>query len=216
MASILSNLHLLLRVPSFARWPLSLHFFAPEFHRGWESWCATVDQPLRDSVRVFTDFGEVGSRRRRRRGSDSEEPAEPLTGIHALPLDYAPLKEYVAKARSIFEFEREGACVICGDGLPPGRGLYAVCPSGGCEAVGHLSCWSRHVLSKEGERTGAILPVCGKCPKCKREVTWGEMMKELSLRVRGPKEVDKLLKKPRKRKARARAEAEDEEAEDEE
>ena len=226
MASVLSNLHLLLRVPSFARWPLSLHFFAPEFHRAWESWCADVDEPLRESVRVFTDFGKPAPRRRPRRrsasagsgsgsGSDGEEAAEPLTGVHALPVDYAPMKEYVAKTRSIFEFEREGACVVCGEDLPPGEGLYAVCSGSGCEAVGHLSCWSRHILGKEGEGDGAILPVCGNCPKCKGEVRWGDMMKELSLRVRGPKEVEKLLKEPQKRKRKAKADDDDgDEAED--
>lgn len=162
-----------------------------------------MGEPLRESVRVFTDFEE---------SSDAE--ADEPHGVHALPVNYAPLKEYVAKTRSIFEFEREGACAVCRGDLPPGEGLYAVCPNTGCEAVGHLSCWSRHMLGKE-EGDEAILPVSGRCPGCSGQVTWGEMMKELSLRVRGPKEVEKLLKKPRKRKARADTES-DTEAEEEE
>lgn len=48
-----------------------------------------------------------------------------------------------------------------------------------------------------------IIPITGVCPRCKGEVVWGDLMKEMSLRIRGPKEIEKLLKKPRKRKARA-------------
>ncbi|RYP77423.1 hypothetical protein DL771_001218 [Monosporascus sp. 5C6A] len=188
ITSILSNLHLLLRVPSFARWPLSLHFFAAEVHQIWQKCCHAADEPIRDTIRVLTDFG---------RARTGDEP----WGIHALPLDYAPMKDYVAKARSIFEFEREGACVVCGEDLPPGQGLYAVCSNTGCEGVGHISCWSRHMLGEKNN--DHVLPITGQCPKCKRNLVWGDMMKELTLRIRGPKEVDRLLKKPRRRKAQA-------------
>lgn len=38
LKSVVSNLHLLTGVPSFARWLLNVHFFAREAHAAWESW----------------------------------------------------------------------------------------------------------------------------------------------------------------------------------
>ncbi|KAI0844588.1 hypothetical protein F5Y00DRAFT_248340 [Daldinia vernicosa] len=201
LTSILSNLHLLLRVPSFSRWPLNLHFFAPEVHEAWNKWCDTVDEPLRDTIRVLTDFNPGGTSQRDSESSDTENEVERLWGIHALPLDYAPMRTYVTKTQSIYDFEREGDCIVCKEHLEPGKGLYATCPNTDCEGTGHISCWSRHLLGKEADEE--IIPISGRCPKCKGEVVWVDLMKEMSLRIRGVKEVEKLLKKPRKRKTRA-------------
>ncbi|KAH9909716.1 GIY-YIG catalytic domain-containing protein [Xylariomycetidae sp. FL2044] len=200
LTSILSNLHLLLRVPTFARWPLTVHFFNAGVHTAWTKWCATANEPLRDTIKVLTDFepepaplsAPEGSARQR--GKRAVQP----WGIHALPLNYAPLKDYVTKTQSIYAFEREGDCVVCGETLEPGEGLHATCSNAGCEGTGHISCWSRHMLGDAN--TDDIIPISGHCPKCRGEVSWGEMMKEMSLRMRGAKEVEKLLKKPRKRK----------------
>ncbi|KAL7625855.1 Slx4p interacting protein [Parahypoxylon ruwenzoriense] len=201
MDSILSNLHLLLRVPSFARWPLNVHFFAPDAYEVWKKWCNTADEPLRDTIHIMTDFGSQRPSSTDTESSSSDDELEQPWGIQALPLDYAPMKDYVTKTRSIYEFEREGSCVVCGGHLEPGRGLYVTCSNSGCEGTGHICCWSRHMLGNEAEES--IIPIFGYCPKCKGPVTWGELMKEMSLRIRGSKEIDKLLKKPRKRKTRA-------------
>ena len=191
LISILSNLHLLLRVPSFSRWPLTLHFFKRDVYKAWEGHEKTVDEPTSDALNIEADFGPDEAQG----AASSLSQGEASWGVHALPLDYKPLKDYVEKARNIFTFEREGSCVHCAEEMPSGTGLYAVCPNEECEAVGHLTCWSRHMLS--GDDKSAILPTQGTCPSCKGWVRWGDMMKELSLRVRAPKEVDKLLKKRR-------------------
>ncbi|KAI1421276.1 GIY-YIG catalytic domain-containing protein [Xylaria sp. FL1777] len=193
--SIISNVHLLLRVPSFARWPLKLHFFSPEVHEAWTRYYDTVDESLRKTIPVYTDFPPISTDE-----STSAEVPSPW-GIHALPLDYAPMKSYVEKTRSLYSFEREGECVICGENLPHGEGLYATCSNSLCEGTGHVSCWSHHLLGSNPEEN--IIPISGSCPKCKGEVVWGDMMKEMSLRLRGQKEVDKILRKPRKKKAPA-------------
>lgn len=203
MASIMSNLHLLLGVPSFARWPLRLHFFSRDAHTAWEKWCATAKEPLRETVAILSDFGgEPGKPAPSIAGEDEGESstAEPAPwGIHALPLEYLPIKDYVAKGRDVFTFEREGDCVICKEPMPPGEGIYAICSNDGCEGVGHLDCWSRHMLPARD--TESIIPVEGTCPKCQGRLKWGDMMTELTLRLRGAKEVDKLLRKKRKASA---------------
>jgi structure-specific endonuclease subunit SLX1 len=130
----------------------------------------------------------------------AEEPAQPglatLRGIHTLPVDYEPIRDYVAKGKDVFDFERQGSCIICHEAMAHGEGIYAICTNSGCEGVGHLDCWSRHMLpSQDGEN---ILPMQGTCPKCQGPVSWGGMMTELTLRLRGAKEVDGLLKKKKR------------------
>lgn len=204
LASVVSNLHLLLRVPSFARWPLKVHFFNAEVYAAWERWCSTSNEKLRSSLSVVTDFGSGSTpggggeteATASERGSGVEGEPQPW-GIHGLPLDYEPIKEYVAKGQDIFEFERQGRCVVCREELASGEGLHALCTNTGCDGVAHLSCWSRHFLSA-GE-AGSILPIDGQCPKCKGVVRWGDMMRELTLRVRGKKDVEKLLNHKRRR-----------------
>ncbi|OTA99066.1 hypothetical protein M426DRAFT_325469 [Hypoxylon sp. CI-4A] len=203
MSSVLSNLHLLLRVPGFSRWPLNVHFFVPEVHEAWKKWCNTANEPLRTTTKILTDFKPTRLGSKETESPSIENPSEKSWGIHALPLDYAPMKDYVTKTKSIYEFEREGNCIVCGEHLEPGEGLYATCSHIRCEGTGHISCWSKHLLA--GESNEQIIPISGHCPKCKDEVVWGDLMKEMSLRIRGTKEIEKLLKKPRKRKERTEA-----------
>ncbi|KAI0141593.1 GIY-YIG catalytic domain-containing protein [Xylariaceae sp. FL1272] len=192
LSSIMSNVHLLLSVPSFKRWPLRLHFFAPDAHKAWEKWCVGAGT-VREGVDVVTDFGP------------GDEEAERDWGIHGLPLDYAPMTRYVQKTKDLYAFEREGDCVFCHQKLEPDNGLYATCSNADCEGTGHLTCWSRSFLNDEnGEdaQEQEVLPVEGRCPNCYGNVAWIDMMREVTLRVRGQKDVDRLLKVRKKRKTR--------------
>ncbi|KAI1111724.1 GIY-YIG catalytic domain-containing protein [Nemania sp. NC0429] len=196
--SIISNVHLLLGVPSFARLPLKLNFFALEVHRAWTKYLETVEEPLPKTIPVYTSFAPPQSETGDSNSMSGEEAPSPW-GIHTLPLDYAPVKSYVAKTRELYSFEREGACVVCGESLPHDGGLYATCSNAGCEGTGHLACWSRHLLGDNA--ADHVIPVSGHCPRCEGEVAWGDMMMEMSLRLRGQKEIDRLFKKPRGKKA---------------
>ncbi|KAI6596114.1 hypothetical protein MCOR06_002655 [Pyricularia oryzae] len=234
--SILQNVHLLLRVASFSRWPLKLHFFAPEVYDAWKKLLVTISSssttssavPLRASLDVLTDFGPKAAAVQSEKQKESALPSEDKVdtdddlvtrpwGIHALPLKYEDFKDYVSKGRSVFGFEREGKCVICDETLDDEsqKGLLALCSNDGCEGVGHLTCWSQRFL-QEKESSGAagfeeIVPIQGTCPCCGGMVKWGDMMKELTLRTRGQKEVDKILKPKRKPRKPAEARPEIEE-----
>ncbi|KAF4452965.1 hypothetical protein F53441_4196 [Fusarium austroafricanum] len=197
MTSVVSNLHLLVGVSSFARWPLTLHFLIKESKEAWDKWLKSQDATPREGIKITTDFAP--------NKSTSLEP----WGIHALPLDYAPIKPYVEKAHNVVKFEREGDCVHCHEPLESGKGLQPMCPHDGCEAMGHLDCWSKHALKKEDK--AILLPLSCTCPSCGGKINWSDMMKELTLRVRGPKEVANLLKKKRRTKKEIAAEAEAEE-----
>ncbi|KAL1837281.1 hypothetical protein VTJ49DRAFT_4067 [Mycothermus thermophilus] len=213
LASVAASMYLLLRAPSFARWPVMPRFFNRDLFGAWERWCAAVATvgELEGSVGsgelvVVTDFGGDAGELERGEG-EGDGPGEAKSGIHALPLDYEPIKEYVAKGQEIFEFERQGRCVVCREELPSSSfeaeetsrgGLQAICPNPECNGVGHLACWGRHLLESGGE-PDEIVPIRGRCPKCDGEVVWVDMLKEMTLRMRGRKEVEKLLKKKRRK-----------------
>lgn len=179
--SVVENLHLLVGVRSFERWPLNLHFFAKDFKNMWDGFLATTQKTTGPGLRILEDY------------PPTEAEGEQEWGVHALPLDYAPLKDYAEKANNIVSFEQEGSCVHCHVDLQPGQGLHPMCPNEGCEAMGHLTCWSKEARSSTDEE--GVLPDLCLCPSCGGEIRWGDMMKELSLRVRGESEVGKLLKK---------------------
>ncbi|KAF4120721.1 structure-specific endonuclease subunit SLX1 [Geosmithia morbida] len=190
LRSIMSNIHLLTGVPSFVKWPLNLHFMARDARSTWDEWLRSSDKSARGGLKIYEDFGPDVP-------SSKSAAAPPAHGIHALPLDYTPMIEYVAKAHGVVSFEQEGECVHCEQTLESGGGLHPMCPHAGCDAMGHLTCWGDGARrAADDERS--VLPSACVCPSCGGEIRWGDMMKELSLRVRGQKEVEKLLKKKKR------------------
>ncbi|KAK1244083.1 hypothetical protein MKX08_002221 [Trichoderma sp. CBMAI-0020] len=186
LKSIIPNIHLLTSVPSFARWPLNVHFFSKDAHEAWIGRVETSKMPVRTGLEIFSDFGPSAA-----------DLSTTSWGIHSLPLDYWPMKEYIEKAHNVVSFERQGKCIHCHEEMEPDQGLYAMCPNDGCEAMGHLDCWSKRALASDDDPE-AILPNSCECLSCGGNIRWGDMIKELSLRTRGAGEVEKLLKKKRR------------------
>ncbi|KAG0646428.1 Structure-specific endonuclease subunit slx1 [Hyphodiscus hymeniophilus] len=199
VSSLLSNLHLLLRVPSFSRWPLDVRFFNEDVHKAWLKWTKAVSEPIADSVPIITDFPSAEPRGPERGGSPKSKRSKTEHGISMLDVDYTKDKDYVKKGKEVVDFEREGACTICQRELEHDAGIYTICPSPGCEAVTHMTCLSTSFLKNDPD---SLIPINGTCPTCRTELRWIDVVKELSLRMRGQKEVEKLLKVKRARKGK--------------
>lgn len=225
ITSLLSNLHLLLRVPSFVRWPLELRFFNEDVYKSWVRWCKSAAEPLQDTITITLDFPPAGLVS----GEEGEESPKSKKrkishGIVGLDVAYEGEKEHVQKAKEIIDFEREGSCALCHASLEHDAGIYTICPNPACQSVTHMRCLSKHFL----QDSDALLPVKGTCPSCKAELRWIDIVRELSLRMRGQKEVENLLKVKRVRKTKAGSasqpaiesdieeDADDDEVEDEE
>ncbi|TVY26925.1 Structure-specific endonuclease subunit slx1 [Lachnellula hyalina] len=202
--SLLSNLHVLLRSPSFSRWPLELRFFSADVHKAWTKWTKVTAESIRDSLPVIQDFSPVDqvSSGDESGSSPKNKKRKTTHGIAALPIDYTNQKTHVVIGKEIVEFEREGSCKICKRNLEHDAGIYTICPSPGCESVTHLTCLSKHFLRGDEE---TLVPIKGHCPSCNTELRWVDVVKELSLRMRGQKEVEKLLKVKRARKTKGSA-----------
>ncbi|KAI6888500.1 hypothetical protein KC318_g16648 [Hortaea werneckii] len=127
-------------------------------------------------------------------------------GIDTLDVSYATVKGHLEKSRQAIENAEWLHCNICHQGLPSSGAMILVCPSEGCSALSHIDCLSKHFLDTSSDRD-AMLPTSGNCPECGNKLQWVDLVKELSLRMRGEKEIKGLFKKRRRTKRQMDAEA---------
>src|SRR5690606_32390742 len=73
LAGRLASLHLLLRAPAFARWPLTLRFFSEEVHRNWTAHCAKTTA-LPTGLKVVFDPRIADSEDEESVSADENEP----------------------------------------------------------------------------------------------------------------------------------------------
>lgn len=204
----LSNLHLLLRVPSFTRWPLQVRFFCEDVYQAWQKWTEQLSGDIRPGIKVILDLKQSvgtlhgdevpmsteveGNRKREALGRG---------GVDGIDVGYHGVKNYLEKGIFLLAGD-DVRCAICRSKIRPQGGTVLVCPREVCKAASHMTCLATRFLGAESSPT-SIMPISGTCPNCKAEIQWVEMIKEMSLRARGEKEVAQLMKKPRERKTKA-------------
>ena len=124
----------------------------------------------------------------------------PLNGVEKLDFGYMAMKEYVEKSRQSLAAGGK-KCAVCSSYIRMDDDLLLVCEHNNCSAVSHLGCLSKHFTRMPIAPNQPMIPVSGSCPSCKKSSRWQTLVKELSLRTRGEKELTKIFKKPRVRKA---------------
>jgi structure-specific endonuclease subunit SLX1 len=193
----LSNLHLLLRSPYFSKWPLELRFFSEDVYRVWQTWCDRVDGRVPDHIKIRLDLKE-----------EQAEATEPSTGrppkrrkldlvgkggVEGVDATYASLRPVLEKGQFVFDQDEQLNCDVCQRPLALNQDLILICPHGECRSISHVDCLAKHLRAESQSET--LIPTSGKCPSCQKELQWVDLMKELSIRVRGTKDVQKILKK---------------------
>jgi structure-specific endonuclease subunit SLX1 len=227
-------LHLLLRARSFERWPLKVTFYAEDVYRVWTRWIGQHlelkgGNGLREGLWVGMAEGmATATMAKKTAASPPAPPPEPAQeapapkGIHALDVSHAPLKPQLEKAQTLLATPQK--CTLCSRAIPTSGASSLICSSPSCNSITHLTCLATHFLTTERESsdsTPSILPTSGTCPSCSTPLLWQTLAQELSLRMRGAKEVAALFKpvRTRKRKGDEQASAgavEEEEAEESE
>lgn len=184
----LLNLHQLLASASFARWQLRVTFYAEDVFRVWQKVTAKKEDC---GVPVTMDESSKSA------GAGTEG----TKGIHAIDVGYTALKPHLEKSQKLFQDEKTTRCAICKQPLPRDGSMAIVCPSIDCNAAGHLECFAG-AFSKQSN-DDELLPLEGNCPNCGVKHKWVDLVKVMSLRLRGEKEVKKIFKvrKPRAKKA---------------
>ncbi|QDS68558.1 hypothetical protein FKW77_000082 [Venturia effusa] len=237
------NLHLLLRVKSFARWPLSLRFFSTDVFKVWNTNDKKANGSQRPSLQIMLDPLAVDTSVKRKNApkasTKTQEPVVPLKGmynaavpdpdeaiqqpspapkvgktasmIERLNFSYSWTKKHLEKSKMLLENGKRNACPICNN-LIKNDSLVVVCPHADCSAVSHIQCLSTDFLHREHGDGGRrmIIPIDGPCPACKVTTEWRYLVQELSLRMRGKRELEQLFRPTRKRKSDDAVESDDE------
>lgn len=202
----LANLHLLLRVPSFARWSLRVHFFCQDVYDLWVRWSERVDTETKTGIDVVLDLKKPSE-------PSWEEEAPPSTqleeksklqsigqgGVEGIDVGYSTLTDHLDKGLFLLADGEKNSCAVCDENIGNDTALVLVCPEKECRAASHLNCLAQRFLHEEGERS-TILPTSGRCPHCDSTLKWIKLVKELSLRLSGEAQIAKLLKKSKPRR----------------
>ena len=203
LADKLMNLQLLLRVPSFARWPLNIRFFCEEAWQQWQHHTQNLDKNMRPGVSIVLDLKqardrpdpdedglstyEKGKRRRNAIGKG---------GVDGVDFSYTTFRPHLEKSNSLIGGDPKLECAVCCEQIHRSGQMIVVCPYGKCTAASHITCLARRFLSNEVSQM-SVLPTFGHCPKCNTGTQWVDLVKEMSLRSRGKKEVAQLMRKPK-------------------
>lgn len=196
----LSTLHLLLRVPYFSTWPLELRFFSDDVFQLWQTWCQRVDGRIPPRINVWLDKAQEDQEMVNRPDSGATRKRRMLYmagkgGIDGLDPTYASLRPVLEKGQLLLEEDEELSCSLCQLNVNPRYDLITLCPQANCQSFYHMTCLSSHFLKVEG--TSSLIPAAGNCPSCNARLSWIQLMKEMTLRVRGEKEVRKMLERRR-------------------
>ena len=205
----LSNLHLLLRVPSFSPWPLEVRFFCEDVFQVWQRWCARVDDEIRPGIKVILDLKKAAAPMQDDGPSTSARAASVKWkqsklgqgGVDGIDVGYRSMKGYVEKSLFLLAEGESIKCAVCAEELGTQVTTAVVCSNEGCRTASHMTCLAQRFLGEDGPDR-PVVPTTGSCPRCKAALNWMDLVKEMTLRTRGEKEVEQLMRKPRERKTK--------------
>ncbi|KAL8653624.1 MAG: hypothetical protein Q9226_003776 [Calogaya cf. arnoldii] len=200
LTNSLSNLHLLLRVPSFNRWPLAVRFLCSDVYEAWKKHIKRADGELRGGFRTFCDFPEPTVELARAAAASEKKESPTMQILEQIDVTYSGLKPRIAKSIALAETAVQN-CSVCGDGLELKKSMFLACPSEDCAAVSHMPCLAKKWLQDQPSPE-SLLPVSGTCRQCTREHHWVDLVKEASIRGRGGEDLAKLMKEPGTRKSK--------------
>ncbi|KAK5270418.1 Slx4p interacting protein [Exophiala xenobiotica] len=221
MLDKLSNLHLLLRASYFSKWPLEVRFFNQDAYRSWETWCERVDTSISPDIKVIFDPSQTQPSQ----DQDEFTSAQPLQkrkktdligkgGVEGVDPTYARLRGVLEKSQFLLDEDDEQKCTVCQSGIDLEKGLFVICHTNHCRAMSHVTCLADTSLKHKG--SASLVPRTGYCPSCKLEHSWQDLMQQVTLRMRGLKEIKKLLGKKGKGAAATAAEILEDEGEESE
>ncbi|MCJ1305371.1 Slx4p interacting protein [Hypocenomyce scalaris] len=120
-------------------------------------------------------------------------------GVDGVDVGYRSMKDHVEKSLFLLAEGEATSCAVCTRDLGTQVTTAVVCPHEGCRTASHLTCISKRFLGGNGS-DASLVPISGSCPSCNETLNWIDLVKEMSLRTRGQKELAQLMRKPRERK----------------
>ena len=193
-------LHMLLEHNTFRRWPLHLRFFSFDAHQEWQNYLTQRPASLNVTTKLVSNDAAFLTKSKVPRKAQKQSPSskehipesEVQPSIEAIDATYRPYKALIEKSTAVSAKATD--CYICKITLNHDTDHILAC-SCDCSMASHLMCLSSLFL-KEERALNTLIPILGKCPSCGETLTWSELVKDLSLRMRGQNYVKKLLRKP--------------------
>lgn len=195
----LEDLHALLRSTYFAPWPLRVRFFAADVHRAWKAWYDRVDGPIPGHMKVIVDGDCILP------GQDRDSGGDAVGSVHGLQVNYAKFEDYLEKAAFLLDDPADLSCSVCQKQAVPNEELVVVCPQTRCHCISHMVCLSARFLRAAND-PDRLVPLHGLCPACDQTVQWPVIMQELTLRRRGDREVQTILRRKKRKEDKQRKE----------
>ena len=207
--SCIPFLFMLLRDRAFVRWPLHVAFFAEDAYKDWQRYVASSGASLPPwlSARLASDDARLETRPRKSKKNPAprppaggeDQPDESQPSLEQLNVSFMPLKAQIEISLESLRASKLN-CALCTARLVKDTDRILTCSHGGCTMTSHMHCLATRFL-RSNENTEALLPIRGTCPKCCGELHWSDLVKNLSLRMRGGTQLQRLLRKPRAKKA---------------
>ncbi|KAI4118292.1 MAG: hypothetical protein LQ345_001636 [Seirophora villosa] len=205
----LTDLHVLLRVPSFNKWPLAVRFFCEDVYQKWLNYTKQANGQLRKNFHVTMD-----SRVSSEPTAKAERHVDPQTGhkrkfapsgvggVEGIDVSYSGLKAHVKKSIRLLAEQSIKRCSVCVNDIDSLSSTVVVCLTEECRAITHMACLAKQ--RSDDRESDELLPVSVRCPLCHSDHLWLDLVKELSIRVRGVKDLAQLTKVPQKPKKTVR------------
>ncbi|KAL9019523.1 MAG: hypothetical protein Q9185_003223 [Variospora sp. 1 TL-2023] len=199
LAGALTNLHILLRVPSFKRWPLAVRFFCKDVHQKWLDCTKKANGEFRKGFHVTIDTRDLTEPT-----AKAERHVDPQTGhrqkfapsgiggVEGIDVSYSGLKAHVKKSIRLLAEQGIKRCSICANVVESLNSTVVVCPTEECRALSHMACLAKQ--RSDDREFDELLPASVRCPLCLSEHLWLDLVKELSIRARGGKDLAQLTK----------------------
>ncbi|KAI9802386.1 MAG: Slx4p interacting protein [Piccolia ochrophora] len=183
-----------MQVDSFARWPLQVRFPCEDVKNTWDRLLERTDASSKRCIQaspsqnldypkgpgILNDMkASVGNASAVMLQTETGGGGQVQTDTSSLSIT-----SHVEKSRNLLSGDRRPICTICDKAFEQGGPLATTCPRDKCHAITHLTCLSARFLSHAVDQE-AILPVEGTCPMCNMRVAWIDVVKEVSVRIRG-------------------------------
>lgn len=192
----LISLHHLLQADSFGRWPIELHFLAPDVFQLWQKTAEQFPPSARANLKICVESGNKIDPTERFTSEHESQKTENTRQLETFDLAYSSLRDHLRKSLQVLKSDRAVECAICNAHVSSEAQQLLTCAANDCTMVAHLTCLAAHFLQVESQQH-LMLPVDGNCPKCSSRLLWSALVRELSLRIRAPDKVKKLIKEPK-------------------
>ena len=180
-----------------------------DIYHSWQKCTSTLENNTHRDIRISLDLAQSkhqpieGSSMSSvtRRKLEKRKPALRQRGIEDLNVSYTFLKSHLEKSLFLLAEGKRTSCAMCAETIQSSATTTLVCPHDGCESTSHLRCLAKRFLDEKAH-SNLVVPTVGTCPGCSSKLEWVELVQEMSVRTRGEREIERLMRQPKNDKAK--------------